>query len=152
MNRESAPSAWETAAGIVPLAMFPYGKEETMNNRTLIALAGVLGLGEFVSAAIIWKENYPDAQPLFAVVFGVLFLIGMALVRSGRVVGGAIFIGLLCLFELITFPTWTRRVALDWAYQVSYGALALLGLAAVIAVLDKLQATDRTQAALRARG
>ena len=110
-----------------------------MNNRTLVALAGILGLGEFVSAVIIWNEHYPDAQPWFAVVFGALFLIGMALVRSGRVAGGAIFVGLLCLFELITFPSWTRRSALDWAYQLSYGALALACFATAITVLVSRQ-------------
>lgn len=34
-----------------------------MNTRTIVALAGALCLGEIGSAVIIWKENYPDAQP-----------------------------------------------------------------------------------------
>lgn len=115
-----------------------------MNIRALVALAGLLGLGEFASAVIIWKENYPDAQPLFAVAFGVLFLIGILLVRSGRVVGGAIFLGLLCVFELITFPSWTRRNALDWAYQFSYAAIALACLVTAITVLVSRQRSSAT--------
>jgi hypothetical protein len=110
-----------------------------MNDRklttVLTALAGALCLGELVSALIIWKENYADAVPAFAVVFGVLFLIGAGLLRGGRVTAGSIFVGLLCLFELITFPSWTRHGALDWAYQLSYAALALACLATAITVL-----------------
>jgi len=63
-----------------------------MNDRklttVLTALAGALCLGELVSALIIWKENYADAVPAFAVVFGVLFLIGAGLLRGGRVTAG----------------------------------------------------------------
>ncbi|MGH8961419.1 MAG: hypothetical protein ACRDWT_09455 [Jatrophihabitantaceae bacterium] len=80
-----------------------------MNIRTLVVLAAALCLGELGSAVIIWRENYPDAQPWFAVVFAALFLTGSALIRAGRVTGGAILVGVLCLFELVTFPGWTRR-------------------------------------------
>jgi hypothetical protein len=106
-----------------------------MNIRTLVVLAGVLGLAELGSAVIIWRENYPDAQPWFAVVFAGLFLTGIVLVRTGRVAVGASFVGLLCLFELVSFPGWTRRGALDCAYQLGCVAVALAGLVTAIAVL-----------------
>lgn len=115
-----------------------------MNIRTLVVLAGALCLGEIGSAVIIWRENYPDAQPWFAVVFAALFLTGAALVRSGRVAGGAILVGVLCLFELVTFPGWTRRGVLDWAYQFGYAALALAGLVTTIAVLVSRQRSSAT--------
>ena len=58
---------------------------------------------------MIWKENYPGSLPLAAVVFGVFFLIATWLLRSGRVMAGAIFTGILCLFEVISFPGWQRH-------------------------------------------
>ena len=103
------------------------------------AAAGGLSLGEIGSAIMIWQENYPDAQPLFAVVFSALFLTGAALVHRARVATGACLIGVLCLFELVTFPGWTRRGALDWAYQCGYATLALAGLVTTIAVIVNRQ-------------
>ena len=114
-----------------------------MNIRTLFVLAGALSLGEIGSAVVIWKENYPDAQPLFAVVFAALFLVAALLVRSGRV-GGAILVGALCVFELISFPSWTRHSAFDWASQSVYAALALAGLLTAIAVLVSGQRSSGT--------
>jgi len=110
-----------------------------MNTRTLAILAGALSLAEIGSAIIIWRENYPDAQPWFAVVFAALFVIGAALVRRARVAVGATLIGMLCLFELVTFPTWTRHGALDWVYQFGCAALALAGLVTTIAVIVNRQ-------------
>ena len=110
-----------------------------MYTRTLVILAGALSLAEIGSAVIIWRENYPDAQPWFAVVFSALFVIGAALVRRARVAVGATLIGVLCLFELVTFPTWTRHGALDWVYQFGCAALALAGLVTTIAVIVNRQ-------------
>ncbi len=73
-----------------------------MNGRKLTVLAtiaGVLAVGEFGSSIIIWQENRPGSLPLAAVVFGVFFLIAAWLLRRGRVMAGAIFTGILCLFE-----------------------------------------------------
>jgi hypothetical protein len=115
-----------------------------MKIRMLVVLAGLLSLGEIGSAVIIWRENYPDAQPLFAVAFAALFLTGAILVRGGRVAGGAVLVGVLCLFELVTFPGWTRHGALDWTYQFGYAALALAGLITTIAVLVSRQRSSAT--------
>jgi hypothetical protein len=91
--------------------------EANMHGRkvtVLTSLAGVLALGEFGSAVIIWLEKYPDSLPAAVVVFGLFFLLGAWLLRSGRVTAGTIFVGLLCLFEVVSFPGWTRRGVLDW--------------------------------------
>ena len=72
--------------------------------KVLTVIAGILALGEFGSSIMIWKENYPGSLPMAAVVFGVFFVIAAWLLRSGRVTAGAIFAGLLCLFEVVICP------------------------------------------------
>jgi hypothetical protein len=109
-----------------------------MNGRklkVLTTIAGILGLGEFGSAVMIWRENYPDSLPWAAVVFGVLFGLATWLLRSGRVTAGTVFAALLCLFELVGYPGWQRHNALDWIYQSTFALVSLAGLIAVIAVL-----------------
>jgi hypothetical protein len=109
-----------------------------MNGRklsVLIAITGALALGEFGSAVIIWLENYPGSFWPAAVVFGGLFLLAVWLLRSGRVTAGAVFAGVLCLFEVVSFAGWTRHNALDWVYQAIFALLSVAGLIAVIAVL-----------------
>ena len=109
-----------------------------MNGRTLTVLtmiAGVLAVGEFGSSVMIWKENYPGSMPLAAVVFGVFFLIAAWLLRSGRVRSGAIFAGLLCLFEVISYSSWQKHGALDWTYDSVFALVSLAGLIAAIIVL-----------------
>jgi hypothetical protein len=101
----------------------------------LTAITGVLALGEFGSAVIIWRENYPGGFVPGAVAFGVFFLLATWLLRSGRVIAGAVFAGLLCLFEVVSFAGWTRHNPLDWAYQSTFALLSLAGLITVIAVL-----------------
>jgi len=108
-----------------------------MNGRKLTVLttiAGLLGLGEFGSAVMIWRENYPGSLPLAAVVFGVFFLIATWLLRSGRVRAGAIFTGILCLFEVISFPSWQKHGALDWTTDTVFALVSLAGLIAAIIV------------------
>ena len=109
-----------------------------MNGRKLTVLttiAGVLAVGEFASSVMIWKENYPGSFPLAAVVFGVFFLIAAWLLRSGRVTAGAIVTGVLCLFEVVSFPGWQKHGALDWTYDTAFAVVALAGLIAAITVL-----------------
>jgi hypothetical protein len=109
-----------------------------MNGRKLAILtgiAGVLALAEVGSAVIIWLEKYPDSMPLGAVVFAGLFLVGAWLLRSRRVTAGSVLVGLLCLFEVVSFSGWTRHSALDWIYQTSLAVVSLAGLIVAIAVL-----------------
>jgi hypothetical protein len=80
-----------------------------MNSRKLTVLtiiAGVLALGEFGSAVMIWLEHTgPAAGALLAALFGLfLFLLGAWLLPSGRVTAGTIFVGLLCLVEVAAAP------------------------------------------------
>ena len=100
----------------------------------LIALTSLLALGEFGSAVIIGLGKDPWGAG-FAVVFGGLFLLATWLLRSGRVTGGAIFAGILCLFEIIEYPSWHKHGALDWTYQTAFAVLSLAGLMSVIVVL-----------------
>jgi hypothetical protein len=103
--------------------------------RVLATLAAVLAAGELVSAVIIWREAYPDSVPAFGVAFAVLFAGGAWLVRSGRVVAGAILTGTLIALEIVTFPSWTRHGAVDWIFQITFAVLSLIGLAVAVAVL-----------------
>ena len=107
----------------------------TRLTRTLLALTAALAVGEFVSAVIIWRENYPDAEPWFAVLFGALFLVALWLIRSGRVAAGSVLAGVLFLFEVVSFPTWQKHGAVDWATDTVYAVLSLAGLLTAIAVL-----------------
>jgi hypothetical protein len=109
-----------------------------MNERKLTILttiAGVLALGEFGSAVMIWLEKYPGSLPWAAVVFGVFFLLATWLLRSRRVTAGAIFVGALCLFEVVSFSGWARHNALDWVYQTAFALVSLAGLIGAIVVL-----------------
>ena len=109
-----------------------------MNGRKLTVLTtitGILALGEFGSSIIIWRENYPGSLPLAAVVFGVFFLIAAWLLRSGRVTVGAIVAGVLCLFEVVSFPGWQKHGALDWTYDTVFALVALAGLIGATTVL-----------------
>jgi hypothetical protein len=109
-----------------------------MNGRKLTVLTtitGILALGEFGSSVMIWRENYPGSLPLAAVVFGVFFLIAAWLLRSGRVTAGAIVAGVLCLFEVVSYPGWQKHGALDWTYDTAVGVVALAGLIGAITVL-----------------
>jgi hypothetical protein len=109
-----------------------------MNGRKLTVLttiAGILALAEFGSAVMIWQENYPGSLPEAAVVFGVFFLIATWLLRSGRVMAGAIFTGILCLFEVVSFPGWQKHGALDWTTDTIFALVSLAGLITAITVL-----------------
>ena len=108
-----------------------------MNSRkltVLTALTALLALGEFGSAVIIGLGKDPWGAG-FAVLFGGLSLVATWLLRSGRVTGGAIFAGILCLFEIIEYPSWHKHGTLDWTYQTAFAMLSLAGLISVIVVL-----------------
>jgi hypothetical protein len=111
-----------------------------MNGRkltVLTAITGILALGEFASAAMIGLgEDGPDHSGWpFAAAFGVFFLIAAWLLRSGRVMAGAILAGVLCLFEIVGYPSWYKHGGLDWTYDTAFALVSLAGLIGVIAVL-----------------
>jgi hypothetical protein len=134
--QEGASSGRELSGGIVTSSQTQ--REVIMNGRKLTVLTtitGILALGEFGSSVMIWRENYPGSLPLAAVVFGVFFLIAAWLLRSGRVTAGAIVAGVLCLFEVVSYPGWQKHGALDWTYDTAFGVVALAGLIGAITVL-----------------
>jgi hypothetical protein len=111
-----------------------------MNTRKLTALTaitGILALGEFASAVQIGLGgDGPDRSGWpFAAVFGVFFVIAAWLLRSGRVTAGAVFAGILCLFEILNYPSWPKHGALDWTTDTAAAVIALAGLIGVIVVL-----------------
>jgi hypothetical protein len=107
----------------------------TRLTTALLILTATLAAGEFVSSVIIWRENYPDSEPMFAVAFGALFLAALWLIRSGRITGGAVLAGALFLFEVVSFPSWQKHGAADWTFDSVCAVLSLAGLLTAIAVL-----------------
>jgi hypothetical protein len=108
-----------------------------MNDRKLTmltVLAGVLTVGEFGSAVEIGLGKDPGGA-VFAVVFGVFFGLATWLLHRRRVTAGAVFTGLLCLFEIAEFPGWPKHGALDWATDTAFAVASLAGLIAAITVL-----------------
>jgi|tagenome__1003787_1003787.scaffolds.fasta_scaffold20976069_4 hypothetical protein len=117
--------------------------------RTLTAVTAAMAAAELISAVIIWREAYPDSQPLFALAFAALYVLATWLLRSHRVVVGAVLAGLLCLFEVATAPTWQRYSALDWSTQIVFAAISLIGVVVAAAVLVTRFRSARTD--VRAR-
>ena len=109
-----------------------------MNGRmltVLTAIAGLLALGEFASSIVIWQDHEPGGLPQGVAVLGVVFLIAAWLLRSGRIRTGAIVTGILCLFEVINFPSWPKHGALEWTSAAAFALVSLAGLIAAIVVL-----------------
>ncbi len=108
-----------------------------MNDRkltVLTTLAAVLTAGEFGSAIEIGLGKDPWGAG-FAIIFGVFFGLATWLLRGGRVRAGAVFTGLLCLFEVLEFPSWHKHGALQWATDTAFAVVSLAGLIAAITVL-----------------
>jgi hypothetical protein len=103
----------------------------------LTAIAGILALAEFGSAIQIGLGgDGPDHSGWpFGAAFGVFFLIAAWLLRRGRITAGAIFAGILCLFEILTYPSWYKHSALNWTYDTAFAVVALAGLIGAITVL-----------------
>lgn len=87
------------------------------NRRDLLAmLAFCLGLGELADSFFVsfW---------IGALVFAVLFGLAGAWTRRGGL-AGPLFVGVLCIFELQSFPTWERSGIGDWIHQIAFIAVA----------------------------
>lgn len=118
-------------------------------NKALGAIAIVLGIGEFASSIVIWRENYPGSVPEFAVLFGILFMLAAWLVYNAHVVAGAAFVGVLCLFEVASFPSWTKHGAFDWSTDIVFVIVSVIELAlAVAAIVTRLASRRRPTAEL----
>ena len=86
----------------------------------------MIGLGEVGKDTVTWPVG---------VVFGTFFLVVAWLLRSGRITAGAVFAGTLCLFEVLTYPSWYKHSALNWTYETAFAVVALAGLIGAITVL-----------------
>jgi hypothetical protein len=94
--------------------------------RILIAAAIVAGLFEAVSVPSVGAP---------AAVFAAVFLAAALWIyrRPGR--PPAAVLGLAFLVELAGEPFYERNTATDWAVQMAFGVLSLVGLGAAIAVI-----------------
>ena len=64
-----------------------------------------------------------------------MVLIAAWLLRRGRITGGTVFAGILCLVEVVTYPSWYKHSALNWTYDTAFALVALAGLIGAITVL-----------------
>jgi hypothetical protein len=111
-----------------------------MNSRKLTILTvitGILALGDFATAVQIGLGgDGPDRSGWpFVAVFGVFFVIAAWLLRSGRVTAGAAFAGVLCLFQVLNYPSWPKHGTLAWTTTAAAAVVSLAGLIGVIVVL-----------------
>ena len=90
----------------------------------LIIFSAIQAIGEFISA------TYIDVW-MYALAFGVLFLVGAALVQRGRVVAGVAIASVLSVFELANYPFWLKTGAFDWIFDTFLAAAAAATLVAV---------------------
>jgi hypothetical protein len=107
-------------------------------NRSLTILTWLvvaMAIGEFLSAVVIAVENYAGSVPAFAVLFGVLFSGAAWLLYRGHIVAGAALATFLCLFELVSFPSWQKHNSYDWVSDSLYALLAAVTLGFAITVL-----------------
>lgn len=93
----------------------------------LIAL--LLGLGEFADAFTIsfWEG---------AALFSILFLAGTVWIKRGGL-GGPILVGALCVFELVSFPSWPKNGIGDWASQIAFVVGSAAGVVLALVVLKQ---------------
>lgn len=109
----------------------------TDRRRLLTAIAVLLGVGEFGDSFFIsfWEAG---------AVFCVLFLAGAFWMRRGGI-GAPILIGLLCAFEIQSFPSWQRGGVADWTSQIAFLVLSIAGVLVALAVLKRAFDTRRTR-------
>ncbi|MDQ1660802.1 MAG: hypothetical protein QOJ68_782 [Blastococcus sp.] len=123
-----------------------------MNSRSittaLTAVSLTLAAGEAVASIVIWREAYADSAPLLVLAFALPFLIAAGLVRSGRVVAGAVITGVLCAFQLVTYPGLVRHNTFDWIFQSAFAVLSITGLVLAVAAVV---ATRRSSAGVAGR-
>jgi hypothetical protein len=111
-----------------------------MNDRkltVLTAITAILALGEFATAVQIGVgADGPDRTGWpFVVAFGVFFLVAAWLLRGRRVTAGAVFAGVLCLFVVLSYPSWYKHSALNWTYDTAFALVSLAGLIGAVTVL-----------------
>ena len=81
-----------------------------------------------------------------ALIFAVLFTIGVLLMRRGSRVG-EILVAVLVVFEVAAWPTFDRSSTTDWLIQVPFLVVGLVGLAAIGIMLFRALRARRGSAA-----
>jgi hypothetical protein len=107
-------------------------------NRSLSLLTKLtlaLAVGECLSAVDIAIENYAGSVPAFALLFGAFFFAGAWLLHRRRVIAGASLVGLLTLFEVVSFPGWPKHNTFDWVTDAAFAAVSAVALGLAIIVL-----------------
>jgi hypothetical protein len=109
----------------------------TDRRRLLTAIAVLLGVGEFGDSFFIsfWEG---------AAVFCVLFLAAAFWMRRGGI-GAPILIGLLCAFEIQSFPSWQRGGTADWISQIAFLVASIAGVLVALAVFKRAFDARRTR-------
>lgn len=109
----------------------------TDRRRLLTAIAVLLGIGEFCDSFFIsfWEA---------AAVFSVLFLAAAYWMRRGGI-GAPILFGVLCAFEIQSFPSWQRGGVADWASQIGFLVVSIIGALVTLAVLKRAFDDRRTR-------
>jgi hypothetical protein len=110
--------------------------------RAVITAAVVLAVMEVLSSISIAVESYADAEPLFAVLFAGLFLVAALLAWRGHLTTAAVLLAVLCLFEIVSSPTWTRHNAYDAVSDVVAAALSVGGLVVSVRALVPARRTS----------
>jgi hypothetical protein len=110
--------------------------------RAVVTAAVVLAVMEVLSSISIAVESYADAEPLFAVLFAGLFLVAALLVWRGHLTSAGALLGVLCLFEIVSSPTWTRHNGYDVVSDVVAVALSVAGLVAAVWALVPTRRTS----------
>lgn len=110
-----------------------------MNVRTvpgsLAAIGAALCVAEGISTVELWARGGPENFPLFALGFALLFGLGAWLLASGRVVAGALVVGILAAFEVVDYPQWAKHGTFDRIFDTTIAAVALIGVTLALAVL-----------------
>lgn len=102
-----------------------------MNTKTVLtATAVVAGLFEVVQAPFLEMT----VGKMMAAAFGLAFL-GCARWLRRNTTGPGLVLGLLFALELAFLPMYDRASMADWALQVGFGALSVIGLGATFGVL-----------------
>jgi len=101
--------------------------------KTLFAVAVLFAIGEALDSIEVG---------LIGVIFAVLFTVGALLMRRGGR-SGVILVGTLVLVEVAAWPTFKRHTTTDWAIQVPFLILGLVGVAALGIVVVRGRRSER---------
>ena len=100
----------------------------TASRKILVGIALAVGLFEAVSTFVI-------EEPLVAATFALVFLVCAWALWARRSRAPVVLLGLFLLVDVAGVPFYSKSGIGDWALQLSFGAVGLLGLVACVNVL-----------------